>query len=188
MPWYKVIKTIRGRGYLYWQMTYREKGKVKTRNKYIGPANSESEHVASSSPSIRKELEPLVAEPFPTSKVNAFVKTPLRQPASHPVTTTQPQSQYDPTVAEHRELLAKKQPRPQEPVHPERQRQWDEEEKDWQRGVERARRENEREAYGPRTARIRKMEAAQRKAKRNAKGTGATNAFLGQAIKRLKDK
>lgn len=39
MSWYKVIKTIRGRQYLYWQRTQRVGRKVKTYNKYIGPAH-----------------------------------------------------------------------------------------------------------------------------------------------------
>lgn len=39
MPWYQVIKTINGRKYLYLQMTYRDGGKVKTKNKYLGPAS-----------------------------------------------------------------------------------------------------------------------------------------------------
>ena len=38
MAWYQVIKTINGRKYLYLQTTYRENGKVKTKNKYLGPA------------------------------------------------------------------------------------------------------------------------------------------------------
>ena len=38
MSWYSVTKTINGRKYLYLQMTYREGRKVKTKNKYIGPA------------------------------------------------------------------------------------------------------------------------------------------------------
>lgn len=40
MPWYTVTKTINGRQYLYLQMTYREGGKVRTKNKYLGPASS----------------------------------------------------------------------------------------------------------------------------------------------------
>jgi hypothetical protein len=42
MDWYQVIKTIRGRRYLYWQKTYRVGRKVKTLNEYIGPAGSSS--------------------------------------------------------------------------------------------------------------------------------------------------
>jgi hypothetical protein len=39
MGWYQVTKCINGRSYLYLQMTYREGAKVKTKNKYLGPAN-----------------------------------------------------------------------------------------------------------------------------------------------------
>ena len=39
--WYKVVKRIKGRPYLYWQKTWREGGKVKTKNKYVGPAGSD---------------------------------------------------------------------------------------------------------------------------------------------------
>lgn len=38
MGWYTVTKTINGRKYLYLQMTYREGRKVRTKNKYLGPA------------------------------------------------------------------------------------------------------------------------------------------------------
>lgn len=38
MEWYRVIKTIRGRRYIYDQKTYRENGRVRTLNRYIGRA------------------------------------------------------------------------------------------------------------------------------------------------------
>src|SRR4051794_30611635 len=41
MGWYRVTKTIKGHKYLYEQQTYREGGKVKTRNRYLGPAGSD---------------------------------------------------------------------------------------------------------------------------------------------------
>jgi hypothetical protein len=44
MRWYKVVKTINGRRYLYWQHTYREAGKVKTKNRYIGPFSGMLHH------------------------------------------------------------------------------------------------------------------------------------------------
>jgi hypothetical protein len=37
---YRVIKTIKGRRYLYEQKTWREDGRVKTKSTYIGPADS----------------------------------------------------------------------------------------------------------------------------------------------------
>ena len=40
MGWYQVTKTINGRKYLYLQMTYREGRKVRTKNKYLGPAHT----------------------------------------------------------------------------------------------------------------------------------------------------
>src|SRR6202041_791465 len=36
---YEVIKTISGRQYRYLQETYRESGRVRTRNTYLGPAD-----------------------------------------------------------------------------------------------------------------------------------------------------
>jgi antirestriction protein ArdC len=38
MEWYIVVKTINGRRYRYWQKTWREGKRVRTANKYIGPA------------------------------------------------------------------------------------------------------------------------------------------------------
>ena len=38
MEWYRVVKTIKGRKYLYEQKTYRQGKKVCTLNRYIGPA------------------------------------------------------------------------------------------------------------------------------------------------------
>src|SRR3954454_11085146 len=35
--WYRVVKTIKGHSYIYEQQTYREGGRVRTRNRYIGP-------------------------------------------------------------------------------------------------------------------------------------------------------
>jgi len=39
MKWYKVVKNIHGRQYLYWQATKRVGRTTKTYNKYIGPSN-----------------------------------------------------------------------------------------------------------------------------------------------------
>ena len=36
---YEVIKTISGRQYRYLQETYRESGRVRTRNTYLGPVD-----------------------------------------------------------------------------------------------------------------------------------------------------
>jgi|SRR3954471_1908064 len=40
--WYRVVKTIKGHRYVYLQQTYREGGHVRTRNRYLGPAGSET--------------------------------------------------------------------------------------------------------------------------------------------------
>jgi hypothetical protein len=45
MEWYRVIKTIRGRRYYYWQKTQRIGGNVKTLNRYIGPVNAKPQTV-----------------------------------------------------------------------------------------------------------------------------------------------
>ena len=39
MGWYQVVKTVKCHRYLYWQTSWREGGKVKTKSRYIGPAN-----------------------------------------------------------------------------------------------------------------------------------------------------
>lgn len=39
MDWYRVVKTIKGRRYHYWQKTYRVGKQVRTLNKYIGPVD-----------------------------------------------------------------------------------------------------------------------------------------------------
>jgi hypothetical protein len=38
MAWYRTIKTIRGRRYVYLQRTWREGKRVRTENRYVGPA------------------------------------------------------------------------------------------------------------------------------------------------------
>jgi ADP-Ribosyltransferase in polyvalent proteins len=40
MEWYRVVKVINGRKYIYEQKTYREGKHVRTLNRYIGPANN----------------------------------------------------------------------------------------------------------------------------------------------------
>ena len=40
--WYRVVKTIKGHHYVYLQQTYREGNRVRTRNRYLGPAGSET--------------------------------------------------------------------------------------------------------------------------------------------------
>jgi hypothetical protein len=299
MPWYQVIKTIRGRRYLYWQMTYRERGKVKTRNKYIGPANEQSVGAAGHSPSIPKEPKPLAAEArkygsagefvnaqlaaekpvkmYRTSKTGTkwknikdftyfapdkeYIKQYLRDgdtiveydlkpsqlvedaggleyrylpdprnpkiaqlidiynkvkggtPTGGPPflyrtthdsvvgsveliadkasqagerNSTQPQSQYDRTVAEHRRAMAG--PKAESPFTMTIGDYLDIPKGDEKKEADKQRREYEHDRYGPLKERKARQEKKIRAAKRNAKATGATNAFLGQAINRLKGK
>ena len=42
MEWYRVVKTINGRKYIYEQKTYRQGKQVRTLNRYIGPAGARS--------------------------------------------------------------------------------------------------------------------------------------------------
>lgn len=51
MSWYTVTKTIKGRRYLYLQMTYRVGKQVKTKNKYLGPASSKGASFGFGAPS-----------------------------------------------------------------------------------------------------------------------------------------
>src|SRR3954466_1196904 len=39
--WYRVVKTIKGHRYVYLQQTYREGSRVRTRNRYLGPAGGD---------------------------------------------------------------------------------------------------------------------------------------------------
>ena len=39
--WYRVVKTIKGHSYIYEQQTFRDGGRVRTRNRYIGAASGE---------------------------------------------------------------------------------------------------------------------------------------------------
>jgi len=40
MPWYRIIKTVKGRSYAYLQRSYRVGGSVRTESKYLGPVGS----------------------------------------------------------------------------------------------------------------------------------------------------
>ena len=51
MSWYTVTKTVKGRRYLYLQMTYRVGGKVKTKNRYLGPVAASPGAFGSGAPS-----------------------------------------------------------------------------------------------------------------------------------------
>ena len=44
--WYRVIKTVKGHRYVYEQRTWRQGGRVRTENRYIGPAAAEAQVAA----------------------------------------------------------------------------------------------------------------------------------------------
>ena len=58
--WYRVVKTIKGRRYLYEQRTWREGKKVKTKSRYVGPAGSDLDNrirAVISRPHTEQELD-----------------------------------------------------------------------------------------------------------------------------------
>jgi hypothetical protein len=62
MRWYRVTKTINGRKYLYWQRTKRIGRRVKTENKYIGPAAA---YATVRSSAAASPPHPIVTTPAP---------------------------------------------------------------------------------------------------------------------------
>ena len=71
MGWYQVTKRINGRYYLYLQMTYREGGRVKTKNKYLGPATQTRGSFGSGPDNIPRAREyPKVEKPSGGLKVD----------------------------------------------------------------------------------------------------------------------
>lgn len=81
MGWYKVIKTINGHRYIYWQRTHRVNGRVKTENKYVGPARARSAPISPLPPSVYSPTAPRTPEAartfFPQKRV--FVKNDIFQ-------------------------------------------------------------------------------------------------------------
>lgn len=73
---YRVIKTIKGRQYIYEQSTYREGGKVRTRSSYIGavdPVYSSSSRSAVNTTSLEKDEIILVLK---SKDFQRFTKSP----------------------------------------------------------------------------------------------------------------
>ncbi len=70
MGWYQVVKTIKGHHYEYLQRTWREGKRVRTENRYIGPADG---------PSVRSGGEPsqkLSSERVTTTPTTLYHGTP----------------------------------------------------------------------------------------------------------------
>jgi len=68
--WYQVVKTIKGNQYRYLQQTYREGGRVRTRNRYLGRVDTQ----ASGSHPPAPTTKPLFQSPsdFGAAMLNQF--------------------------------------------------------------------------------------------------------------------
>jgi hypothetical protein len=62
--WYRVVKTIKGHQYLYEQQTFRENGRVRTRNRYTGPAGGDGGKTATSPGQPGVTTTPLFRDPL----------------------------------------------------------------------------------------------------------------------------
>jgi hypothetical protein len=154
MDWYKVVKTINGRKYLYLQKTYRDGGSVKTLNRYIGPATSTS--ISPTAAGVRHRAV-LTDPPITTRPSVAQTTVPTSAPNTpeHAVTHLTP-------------LRAR--------IDDPKLRRWIE------RLQGKIREEDEAIQYGPRKARIKRMKAKVRAAKRKTKGVKALNPFIAQML------
>jgi hypothetical protein len=160
--WYRVTKTIHGRYYDYWQRTERHGKQVKTFNKYIGPTSTSP--IVGIPASAQKSGSSLSSVKIDQSNI-ADSSAPISAPPNIPATSREVMKQFNPHYGLHKQF----------------QRILD-------KNAKMQRREVERIQYASCAARIRKMEKKIRVAKRGAKGAGATNAFLGRAVNRLRDK
>jgi hypothetical protein len=61
--WYRVVKTIKGHKYLYEQQTYREGGRVLTRNPYLGRADGDGGKSAANPGHLSLPATPLFTDP-----------------------------------------------------------------------------------------------------------------------------
>jgi hypothetical protein len=76
--WYRVVKTIKGHRYVYEQQTWRDGGRVRTRNRYLGPAGSDAG--ASVSPGSKGEpSRATVIAPALVGSLTAFGKAAISQ-------------------------------------------------------------------------------------------------------------
>lgn len=85
MSWYTVIKTIKGRQYRYLQTTYRNGGKVRTRNKYLGPVARVVRAAAAHLPTL-DELLPDVGQ---ARTIDRYVETTQAQQATEAPAATE---------------------------------------------------------------------------------------------------
>src|SRR5262245_15828555 len=95
---YKVVKTINGHRYLYWQRTKRVGKAVKTENRYIGPAaGSPSSTPSTVSPSTYSTTAPRT----PEDAKKYFT------PTQKPVTSAETADAMDKILQRRQEILAK---------------------------------------------------------------------------------
>jgi hypothetical protein len=71
MGWYVVIKTVKGRQYRYVQRTWRENGRVRTENKYLGPIHGA---LRTRRGSARHPASPSLEQPFDYDRLLANVE------------------------------------------------------------------------------------------------------------------
>jgi len=74
--WYRVVKTIKGHQYIYEQQTFREGGRVRTRNRYLGPAGGDG---GSGSASSGNRASPTVTTTTIARGATSFGKAMLDQ-------------------------------------------------------------------------------------------------------------
>jgi hypothetical protein len=110
--WYRVTKTIKGHQYLYEQQTYREGGRVRTRNRYMGPASggraSKSAKAAKPSVTTTSILGVLgsfgkaVLTQFDVGRWGAVVSSQLGLTKAKRVTTTKKHRWHRKLIGQHK--------------------------------------------------------------------------------------
>lgn len=173
MDWYRVVKTINGRRYLYLQKTYRVGKSVKTLNRYVGPATGPTTTPRADTKDARRASRDEISRTY-------------RDIKEHGLSSVFPPTQHERTVDEHRAALSAMRPsapevQPYDPnAKPRRADYTAEEWKEYLRG-ERLRKREYDDAMSVETAKI-------RKAKRETRGIKSLNPFIAQAVSEPKKK
>jgi hypothetical protein len=173
--WYKVTKRINGRLYDYWQRTNRVGGRVKTENKYIGPAGSVK------AAAVRAAMAaPGVNDPNDIRHIIHGANTIAYDHAEKVAYRVVPADQYQQTVTEHREHLANADYTPPAPevIEPEPKPRREDYTADEWRELQRLKREQKREF----DAAMKIQNAKVRAVKRKTRGIKAVNPFLAQGM------
>lgn len=171
---YKVVKKINGRLYEYWQRTYRQGGKVKTENRYIGPVSN------TRGGCITNVTNQAPASAVPSARHSETVSDAKR---SDPNPGYDASTQYSQTISELHQLLgnlANMPPRPKEPQKydpdaPPRREDYTKEE--WREYLR-----EKRELQRIYDAAMKIEKAKIRAVKRKTKGIKSLNPFLAQAL------